>query len=297
MANKEDSRLNNVLKNNYEILKTIGFGKYGEIFLISYKQNTDSDNIKLYIMEKIEINSENKRKTLERIIQIFKKIESNYVMKIFDLFFEEENEKNYGFIVMEYCSKGNLYKIMYDTNYLNERTIWRIFIQLTKALKTLQENNIFLKYFSPNNIFIDKANNIKLGLLDILFDLDEDYNLINDIEDLSSYIAPEILNYRTYSKDKCVTWTLGCILYELLFKKRAFEYEEESRYVLKKKFEIPDSCEKDFEAIIHKLLCKEVNRLTINELIFDGIFKKKVIEINMFDEFLKNKIQCKYISI
>ena len=188
MANKEDSRLNNDLKNNYEILKTIGFGKYGEIFLISYKQNTDSDNTKLYIMEKIEINSENKRKTLERIIQIFKKIESNYVMKIFDLFFEEENEKNYGFIVMEYCSKGNLYKIMYDTNYLNERTIWRIFIQLTKALKTLQENNIFLKYFSPNNIFIDKANNIKLGLLDILFDLDEDYNLINDIEDISSYI-------------------------------------------------------------------------------------------------------------
>ena len=297
MANKEDSRLNNDLKNNYEILKTIGFSKYGEIFLISYKQNIDSDNTKLYIMEKIEINSENKRKTLERIIQIFKKIESNYVMKMFDLFFEEENEKNYGFIVMEYCSKGNLYKIMYDTNYLNERTIWRIFIQLTKALKTLQENNIFLKYFSPNNIFIDKANNIKLGLFDILFDLDEDYNLINDIEDISSYIAPEILNYRTYSKDKCVTWTLGCILYELLFKKRAFEYEEESRYILKNKFEIPDSCERDFEAIIHKLLCKEVNRLTINELIFDGIFKKKVIEINMFDEFLKNKIQCKYIFI
>ena len=25
--------------------------------------------------------------------------------------------------------------------------------------------------------------------------------------------------------------------------------------------------------------------------------KEKVIEINMFDEFLKNKIQCKYIFI
>lgn len=54
MANKEDSRLNIDLKNNYEILKTIGFGKYGEIFLISYKQNTDSDNTKYISWKKLK---------------------------------------------------------------------------------------------------------------------------------------------------------------------------------------------------------------------------------------------------
>ena len=35
--------------------------------------------------------------------------------------------------------------------------------------------------------------------------------------------------------------------------------------------------------------------MTINDLIFEGTFKRKVIEINMFDEIIKDKIQCKYI--
>ena len=287
----KNERNNN--KNNYEIIKTIGFDKYGELFLVSYREN-DSEEKKLYIMEKIEVKSKRGKFEIENKINTLKKVESKYVIKIYDFFFNNENGKDYGYIIMEYCEKGNLYKIIYDSNFLNERTIWRIFIQLTQALKSLYANKIILNHLNPKNIFIDKNNNIKIGGFDIIFEF-TDYYLLQENEDLSSYMAPEILNNLGNNK-KSVVWSLGCILFELLFRKRAFEYEE-NKYILRNKFEFPDNCEEDIKIILPKLLCKKSNRLSLYEIMFEGIFKRKIIEINIFDEILKDRIQCKYIFI
>ena len=290
MDKKEEK---NYSKYKYEIVKSIGFDNQGELFLINYKNN-DTKNNELYVMEKIEFKTEKEKNIIKNKIEIIKNIESNYIIKIHDLFFETENGHNFAFIIMEYCQKGNLYNIMYETNYLNERTIWRIFIQLAQGFRTLNTSNIILKYISPKNIFIDKNNNIKIGGIYNIFEFKGE-NLLNEFNDLTCYIAPEILYNLPYSKDKCVVWSLGCILYELVFKKRAFEYEPDKNDILTRKFEITDNCEKDFQDIIPKLLCKESKRMTINDLIFEGTFKRKVIEINMFDEIIKDKIQCKYI--
>ena len=55
-----------------------------------------------------------------------------------------------------------------------------------------------------------------------------------------------------------------------------------------------DDYDDEFKTSLHKMICKESNRLALNEIIFEGIVKRKVIEINMFDEVLKNKIICKF---
>ena len=112
----------------YEILKPIGFDKYGELFLVSY-QEKETDKNKLYIMEKIEVKSEEMKNEIENKVNILKKCELKYVVKIYDIFFDSDNGKLFGFIIMDYYRKGNLYKVMLESNYLNKRTIWRIFIQ------------------------------------------------------------------------------------------------------------------------------------------------------------------------
>jgi serine/threonine protein kinase len=144
---------------------------------------------------------------------------------------------------------------------------------------------------------MDEKNNIKIGGLDKIFEFYNWYHLLKESEDLFSYICPEML--QGIFSDKCDSWSLGCILYELLFKKRAFEYEYDEQYnfVLKNKFEIPDSCEDSFKIMISKLLCKEKNRLLIAEIIYDGIFKQKIIETNIFDEIISDRINGKYILI
>jgi len=282
------------VKNNYEIIKLIGYDINGELFLVKPRDNDNEEN-ELYIMEKIEVEHD-KEKYIKNKLETLSKIESKYIIKINDYFFGNENGKNLAFIIMEYFEKRNLYEIIYDTNYLNERTIWNIFIQITLGLKVLNENGIFYQYISPKNIFLNKNNKIKLGGFDIILENDEDNYIINN-EYLSSYIAPEILYSFPYSKEKCNSWSLGCVLYELIFKKRAFDYEERQKYILKNRFEIPDDCERDFKTVIQKLLCKDFNRLTISDLVFEVTFKRKVIELNLFDEIIKGSIQCKYIFI
>ena len=285
----EEERKN--VKNNYEIIKLIGYDINGELFLVKLKDNDENE---FYIMEKIEIKHD-KEKYIKNKLEILSKIESKYIIKINDYFFKNENGKNLAFIIMEYFEKRDLYEIIYDTNYLNERAIWNIFIQITLGLKALNESGIFYQYISPKNIFLNINNKIKIGGFDIIFENDENNYVLNN-EDLSSYIAPEILNSFPYSKEKCNSWSLGCVLYELIFKKRAFDYESQ-RYILKKRFEIPDDCEQDFKTVIQKLLCKDFNRLTVSDLVFEVTFKRKVIELNMFDEIIKGSIQCKYIIL
>lgn len=287
----EEERKNN--KTNYEIIKLIGYDINGELFLIKPRDN-DNDENEFYIMEKIEIKP-NKEKYIKNKLEALSKIESKYIIKINDYFFENENGKKFAFIIMDYFEKRNLYEIIYDTNYLNERTIWNIFIQITLGLKALNEKGIFYQYISPKNIFLNNNNKIKIGGFDIIFENDENNYVLNN-EDLSSYIAPEILNSFPYSKEKCNSWSLGCVMYELIFKKRAFDYERQ-KYILKNRFEIPDDCEKDFKTVIQKLLCKDFNRLTVSDLVFEVTFKRKVIELNMFDEIIKGSIQCKCIFL
>ena len=45
--------------------------------------------------------------------------------------------------------------------------------------------------------------------------------------------------------------------------------------------------------IIPKLLCEKKRRVSIKELILDGLFKNKIIEINLFPYILKTNLQGK----
>ena len=274
---------------DYKLIKNIGFDKFGELLLVSY--NIDGLDKKLYVMEKIEVKSGKLKNEIIQKMDILKNINSKYINKIYDYFFVNEEGKYFAFILMDYCEKGNLNQIIYETNYLNQRTIWRIFIQIIQGLQLLYSNDIILKSLTPLNILLDKNNNAKIGRFDIIYDFSDEY-LFQENEDLLSYVSPEILNGLPYT-NKCIVWSLGCILYELVFKNKAFNYYENNINIEIERFEIPDNCGINFRIFLSKLLCEEQNRLTINEIIYNGILKNQLIDNNLFDEILKDKNKVK----
>lgn len=145
------------------------------------------------------------------------------------------------------------------------------------GLKSLNEQHILISNFLPQNIFIDKNNDYKITGIGKILDMNkEDEN----IDNIWMYESPELLNGEKLD-DLSSIWSLGTILYEIGFKNNAFNSKEN---ILNINYEIPEESENDLKAVLKKLLCRKTSRKPIKELIFDPIFKKKIIEENLFYE-------------
>lgn len=271
MESSSDNKIEEKKENNsYEIIKSIGKTKNGELFLVSYDLDK-SGTKKNYMLRKIEVKSEKEKDKISEEVKKINLIDSKFLIKINDFFIENQNQKEICCIITDYYEYGNLENIINQKNSLNYRIIWRIFIQIALGLKALHKNNIILKNLCPRNIFIDNERNIKIGGYGLILDfIDQEY-----INSLSLYTSPELLNGQDYSK-KSDIWSLGCILYELYFKKRPFQFLDN---ILKANYEMADNCDNDLKYFLTKLLCQENKRILINQLLTDMKFKKKIARI------------------
>ena len=272
-------------KNSYEIIKSIGKTKNGDLFLVSYDLDK-SGTKKNYMLRKIEVKSEKEKDKISEEVKQIKLIDSKFLIKIYDFFIENQNQKEICCIITDYFEYGDLENIINQKYSLNYRIIWRMFIQIALGIKAFHKNNIILKNLCPRNIFIDNERNIKIGGYGLILDFtNEEY-----INSLSLYTSPELLNGQDYTK-KSDIWSLGCIIYELFFKKKPFQFLDN---ILKVNYEMADNCDNDLKYFLQKLLCQENKRIVINELLTDMKFKKKLLEFNLFDEIVEENLKGKY---
>ena len=281
LENKIEEKKTN---NSYEIIKLVGKTKKGEMLLVSYDLDK-SGTKKNYLLKKIEVNSKKEKDKILEEVKLIKLIDSKFLIKIYDCFIENQNQKEICCIIMDYYEYGNLESLINQKYSLNYRIIWRIFIQIALGIKAFHKNNIIIKNLCPRNIFIDNERNIKIGGYGLTLDFtDEEY-----LNSLSLYTAPELLNGQDYTK-KSDIWSLGVILYELCFKRRPFQFLDN---ILKFNYEIADNCESDLKYFLPKLLIQEKKRILINELLIDMRFKKKLIEVNLFEEIVEENLKGK----
>ena len=238
-------------------------------------ENNDINDNNLFISPKIELISNEDKEYFLSEIKKLNTINSKYILNIekYSIEKDEKGEKEIGSFLINYY-KNNLEKIIYELNFLNSRNIWKIFIQIILGLQSLYLNNIFVKYFIPKNIFLDNENNIKIAGTNDFLDFTE-----NDEEIFLYFPENEEIN------EKSNIFSLGCILYELVLKKKPSK---------KAIFDLnSENCENDFKIILSKLLCEKEKRLTLNEILLEPVIKKIIIEMNFFDEIIKNNVKGK----
>ena len=298
----ENSDLINIITPNGDNNKEERYGEYllinqiyktksGELLLVS-KDDKDCKDNKKYILNKIEIINDEMKLKIEKEIHKINQIDSKFIMKINEYFIINKEEKKFFCIILNYY-ENKLFNIIYETNFLISRYIWKIFVQIIFGLNSLNSNGILPNYLFPESIFIDEDNNIKIGGIGISLDI---VNKSKDEKDLLSYISPEIIKGEKNDDEKNFIWSAGCILYELFFKSRAFDnknYKKLEHSILQIDYNLPYDGDKELNIIIPKLLCEKNKRATIKELIFNGIFKNKIIETNLFNEVGKPNIQGK----
>jgi NIMA (never in mitosis gene a)-related kinase len=96
------------------------------------------------------------------------------------------------------------------------------FCQLCLAIKHIHARKILHRDLKSQNIFLTKANQVKIGDFGISKVLENTSDFAWTSLGTPYYLSPEICMGQKYDY-KSDTWMLGCILYELCTLRRPFE--------------------------------------------------------------------------
>ena len=146
-----------------------------------------------------------------------------------DSLIEIINTENYFYIISDFylCNLEKYLKVRKDNLSIEE--IRKILIELNKDLKRISEKNIIFTDLKPENILInlEKINKITIKLSNYDSSKFINNNQISKLNvDLNTLtVAPEIINSnKSYSKSDI--WSLGIIIYYMLFKEYPFNINE-----------------------------------------------------------------------
>ena len=259
----------------YIIGKRIGSGSYGNVYLVTSKEDG-----KTYAMKKISVyNIKHKEKVyIISEILIQKSHKCNYIIKLFDVFYHS----NYIYIISEYASNGDLDRYIKqaikDRKRIPDTIIAKWILQLASALKYLHRNNIIHRDIKTSNIFLDNEWNIKLGDLGISKIMGNDFNLANTYIGTPYYMAPELYSGLKYNT-KCDIWSFGCIIYELITLRKPFDGRNIIELAKKIKYSSVNSnyiirYKSEYMSILNKMLISDFN----NRCCIDYIYCNRFLE-------------------
>ncbi|XP_023222260.1 serine/threonine-protein kinase Nek4-like isoform X1 [Centruroides sculpturatus] len=202
---------------NYTLVKKIGRGNYGEVWLIINKRNQ-----KQYVLKQINMKnaSEQEQRSAYIEVKLLSSLKHPNIVSYFDSFHNPNGTLD---IIMGYCEKGDLYTYIRSRKgvYFQEKQIIEWFIQICMALQYLHERNILHRDLKTKNIFLTKSKIIKVGDLGIARILDGTCDLATTLIGTPYYMSPEIFSNQPYNH-KSDIWALGCCLYEMSTLRHAF---------------------------------------------------------------------------
>jgi NIMA (never in mitosis gene a)-related kinase len=232
---------------------------------------------------------------IEDYFVLLKQLQHKFIVKYLDYFIFEEN----AYFVMEFIPGQDLKAIIQEKQNRNEKFdeffIWRIFFQVSAALKYCKELDFVHRNLQPESIIISNTNNCKLvdfGLSKFVESSSE--NFPQSVAGTYSYIPPEMTARKPYSYETDL-WSLGIILYEMscfcppfqgITECFLFQNIGESQMI-----PLSESISKDLLKVIELLLEKESHYQITFEMIEQHPFFKKyhenIEESSAPDEILK----------
>jgi NIMA (never in mitosis gene a)-related kinase len=212
--------------NKYEVVKEeLGRGSYGRIQLIKHIETG-----KLYVWKKVHYGnmSDKEKEHLISEVQILHSLKHENIVRYKEHFNEKACKTI--FIVMEYCSEGDLgikvQESMKKKRNFHEDLIWALIMQIVKALyechgpdkeeqdPAKRRQKIIHRDLKPQNILLGHNSTVKLADFGISKTLkgDETHGMTSVGSPL--YQSPEQIKGEKYD-EKTDIWSLGVIMYEM----------------------------------------------------------------------------------
>ena len=290
---------------DYEIIKKIGSGTFGDVFSGKDKitgQNLAIKRVKksiLYQYGDYLINA------FWKELDSMRKCNCENSVKLIKYF---ETKNNYN-IVMELCD-SDLLNFSMNRNPFSVDEVRETFIQLNKVFKIMHKNNIVHRDLKLGNILIKYTDSSKNKFIPKL----SDYGFSKDLNN-SNYtathlgtpatMAPEIMMNQPYN-DKSDLWSIGVMMYQLHYKEIPYPGFNEKAILDKICHNCPRKHPNDmqFRDLLNRLLVMNPNqRISWNDYFNHPFFQRndpqnkeirytKISDFNLGFNVDKNMFEC-----
>ena len=190
---------------------------------------------------------------------------------------------------MDFLDDGDLYqkivKYQKSSRKISEEVIWKVFIEMVKALRALHAQNILHRDLKSANVFLQKDGGAKLGDLNVSKVAKK--GLLYTQTGTPYYASPEVWKDQPYGT-KSDIWSLGCVLYEMCSLKPPFRANDMNglyKRVLKGQY-----------PPIDRSYSQDLSKVLAAMLRVDSKLRPSCAEILEFD-YVQNKCQELGISL
>ena len=282
----------------YNLKKEIGHGSFGRVYL-----GEDPKTKELYAIKRVDKRQLQQSQYLEKAfwkeVEIMRKIQSPYSVKLYNVL----TSLHYYNMVEELCD-GDLYtELMKRPNGFSTEEVRRIMIQLNDAFAQMQKHKIVHRDLKVQNILIKYTTrpefDVKLGDYGFSKELSDDITATKLGTPIT--MAPEILMNRAYTS-KADLWSIGVIIYHLLFKDLPFKGRNEVMILQNiQKNNIPrNPTDQLLNDLIHRLLVVDPReRITWKDYFAHPFFGNtpRYIEVPEQEEKIDNELLKQYTVI
>uniref|UniRef100_A0A667XDT4 PAS domain-containing serine/threonine-protein kinase n=1 Tax=Myripristis murdjan TaxID=586833 RepID=A0A667XDT4_9TELE len=252
---------------DYQPLKAMGKGAFG--FVWKALRRCDGQEVIVKFIKKGMIVSDCwvDDPMLGRVSQeiaLLTRVQHHNIVKVLEVF---ENGSYFQMVMEKHGDGLDLFEFIDKQPRLDEPLASYIFRQLVAAVFYLRAKNILHRDIKDENIIIDKCFHIRLidfGSAALLAPGKLFYNFCGTLE----YCSPEVLQGNPYEGPELEMWSLGVLLYTLLFSENPFCGVGE---ILEAKFKPPFPVSQELHGVLCGLLHPDPDqRMTLDQLLLQS---------------------------
>ncbi|XP_065911575.1 maternal embryonic leucine zipper kinase-like isoform X2 [Dysidea avara] len=251
------------IEDRYEFEETLGVGGFAKVKAAIHKLTGVKVAIK--IMDKVQLGDDLPRAARE--ISILKRLHHQHICQLYEVV---ETTQMY-YLVLEYCSGGELFDYIEAKQRLKEIEARSFFRQIVSAIRYVHSQGFCHRDLKPENLLLDEHSNIKLIDFGLAAEPQTIEAPLGTLCGSPTYAAPEVIKGGPYIGPEADAWGLGVLLYVLLNGFLPFDDDHTPKLydlIMKGVFDLPIWLSRDSIKLLAQLLQTDpTRRLKVSDLL------------------------------